>query len=87
MPFLATLLAKHDVAGARAHLTTLWIGLWVWHVRALFQKDEEAPGQSGAGAVGKGVFVPGPIPRQIARGRLTPGMQPETSHPHVMDCR
>ena len=50
--FLARLLAEHDEAGARAQLKTLWIG----HDRhgALFQEDEEAPGQSGAGGSGRG---------------------------------
>ena len=84
--FLATLLAKHDAAGARAQLKTLWIG----HVCALFQEDEEAPEQSRAGWVGEGgpgMCVPGPIPRHIARGGLTLGMQPGTSHAHVVGCR
>ena len=48
--FLAPLLAQHDAVGALAQLKTLWIG----HVRALFQEDEEAPGQSGAGGSGRG---------------------------------
>ena len=48
--FLATFLAEHDPAGARAQLLTLWIG----HVRALFQEDEQAPGQSGAEGGGGG---------------------------------
>ena len=48
--FLATLLAEHDAAGARAQLKTLWIG----HVRSLLQEDEEAPVQSRAGGGGRG---------------------------------
>ena len=43
--FLTTLPTEHDAAGARAQLRTLWIG----HIRAVLQDDEEAPVESGAG--------------------------------------
>ena len=46
---VATLLAGHDAIGARAQLKTLWIG----HVRAVLQEDEEEPMASGA-RVGRG---------------------------------
>ena len=84
--FLATILAEHDAAGARAQMKTLWIG----YVRALLQEDKQAPVQSRAGGsggpLGVGVFEPGPIPHQIARGRRWAGGQAETSHAHVVDC-
>jgi hypothetical protein len=53
--FLATLLAENDAGGARAQLKALWIG----HVRALFEEDEDAQaGSLGSGArevVGGGI--------------------------------
>ena len=64
--FLATLLAKHDAAGARAQLKTLWIG----HVCALFQEDEEAPEQSRAGWGGGGG------PRDVRARAHTPPHSP-----------
>ena len=42
------MLAKHDAVLAGAQLKTLRIG----HVRALLQRDEEAPKESGAGGEG-----------------------------------
>ena len=77
--FLDTLLAEHDAAGARAHLKTLWIT----HVRAVLQVDDEAPPEA-PGAGGAGVRYRAPI----ARGGLAPGVQPETNYAHitVVDC-
>ena len=58
--FLATLLAEHDAAGARAQLKTLLIG----HVRALLQEDEEAPSTSvrSRGRWARGCSCQGPYP-------------------------
>ena len=61
--FLDALLAEHDAAGARAQLKTLWIA----HVRAVLQDDDEAP-SAAPGAGGAGVRNRAQTPPDSTRG-------------------
>ena len=61
--YLDTLLAEHDAAGAPAQLKTLWIA----HVRAVLQNDDEAP-PAAPGAGGAGVRDRAPNPPDSPRG-------------------